>query len=152
MATFPMWAAIRTVKSKLGTWVGYDKYSEIDASITREEWADAIGSARAAIANKVDESTRPLNRRPVGSEITNYPTRKARGFLQQVTVFVRDVDTGIIEERPYYVKTETLRSRQVIVNEALSRFATSAAVDPEGYEGEIVGAIYDGTHHMVPRT
>lgn len=151
MATFPMWAAIRTVKSKLGTWVGYEKFREVDPGISREEWARAVGEARAAIANRTEELIRPLNRRPVGSEITLYTTRKARGYLQQIEVFVRDPDTGIVDSRPFVVKTDTLRSRQFIIDEGLSRYANAAATAPDDYPEEIIGAVYVGTHQLIPQ-
>lgn len=150
MASFPVWAAIQTVKSKIGTWVGYGRFQEVDPTITREAWATAVGEARAALANREAEFTRPLNRRPVGSEITLYTTRKARGFLQQIEVFVRDIDTGIIESRPYVVKTQSLRSRQFIVEEGLRRYSDAAATSPDEYPEEIIGAVYVGTHQLIP--
>lgn len=151
MATFPLWAAIRTVKSKIGTWNGYNEYREFDPSISREAWAEAIGSARAALANKAAELTRPLNRRPVAGEITAYPSRRATGFMQSVEVFVRDIDTGLVESRFFNVRSDTLRSRQFIVDKALARFSDIQDTDPGSIPGEIIGAAYTGTFQMTPR-
>lgn len=151
MASFPLWAAIRTVKDKVGTWVGFEAYKELDPTITRESWAEAVGSARAALANKAAELTRPLNRRPTGSEITAYPSRRATGFMQSVEVFVRDIDTGLVESRFFNVRSDTLRSRQSIVNAALSRFSDIQSTDPGSVPGEIIGAAYTGTFQMTPR-
>lgn len=152
MASFPLWAAIRTIKSKIGTWVGYERYTEIDDSVTREEWARHIGLARAALAGQVGEITRPLNRRPVESagEVRALPSRVATGFLQTVTIYVRDAQTGVITERPWAIRTDTLMSRQSVVTQALSRF--EAAVLPEGtFEGEeVLDASYDGTFRYTP--
>lgn len=151
MGTFHVWAAIRTIKAKIGTWVGYDTYSEFDPDLSREEWAEAIGQARAAIANRTEELTRPLNRRPVGGEITTMTTKGPSGFLQQIEVYVRDNDTGLVDSRYYTVKTQTLRSRQFIVNEGLTRYQNAIDANPGDYPEEILGAAYIGTHHMVPR-
>ena len=151
MATFPLWAAIRTVKDKVGTWVGYEAYRALDPSITRESWAEAIGSARAALANKAAEITRPLNRIPTGNEVKTYPSRRATGFMQSVEVFVRDIDTGLIESRFFNVRSDTLRSRQTIVNAALNRFADIQSTDPGSIPGEIIGSAYTGTFQMTPR-
>lgn len=150
MVAFHMWAAIRTVKSKIGTWNGYDEFSQAVPEVSRQQWATAIGEARAALANRVSELTRPLNRRPVGSEITRYTTKRATGFMQQVEVFVRDRDTGMIESRPYVVKTDTLRSRQFIVEEAMSRYQNAIDSSPEDYPEDVLGAAYVGTHEMIP--
>lgn len=151
MATFPIWAAIRTIKSKLGTWAGYDRYAALDPSISRPQWATAIGQAKAAIANRAMEVTRPLNRKPVPSEITQYTSVHSRGFLQYVDVYVRDRDTGVVDARPWAIKSMNLRSRGSIVTEALARY--QAATLPDGtFEGELViGASYAGTVEMIPQ-
>jgi hypothetical protein len=150
MASFPLWAAIRTIKSRLGTWVGFDRFAQLDPTITRQQWGTAVGQARAALANKVLEVTRPLNRRPLPSEVTQYTARQAKGFMQYVDIYVRDAQTGVVTSRPWAVRTDTLRSRQAIVTEGLSRF--EAATLPEGtFEGEqVIGAAYAGTVEFIP--
>jgi hypothetical protein len=151
MVAFHLWAAIRTVKDKVGTWKGYERYSEIDDSLSRSEWATTVAEARAALANRALEITRPLNRRPTQDEITTYASKKARGYMQQVEIYVRDRDTGLIESRHYVVKTDSLRSRQFIVDESLTRYQQAAEGNPDDYPEDILGAVYVGTHHMVPR-
>lgn len=153
MVAFHLWAAIRTVKDKVGTWAGYAHYSELDPSITREEWATSIAQARAALANRVLEITRPLSARPTGSsEITPYPSKKARGYMQQLEIFVRDRDTGIVESRHYVVKSDTLRSRAWVVAEGLNRYQRAVDESPDDYPEDILGAAYVGTHLMNPRS
>lgn len=149
---FPLWAAIRTVKSRIGTWQGFARYSELDPSITREAWARAVGEARAAIANTLNEAVRPLNRRPVPGEYTTYTTRSKTGFLQYVKMFTRDRETGIVSENWWSFKTDSLKSRQSVLNEAWNRF--EAATLPEGtFEGEeVIGAQYAGTVQMIPES
>lgn len=150
MSSFPLWAAIRTIKSKIGTWVGYDRYTELDPSISRSQWATAIGQARAALANRIGEATRPLNRRPVAGEITQYTSKTATGFMQYVDVYVIDSAGGPPQARPWAIRTSTLMSRQSVLNQALSRY--EAATLPEGtFEGEtVVGAGYAGTVQFFP--
>lgn len=150
MVAFHLWAAIRTIKSKIGTWRGYEEYSLLDPDITRSEWAETVAQARAALANKTDELTRPLNRRPLPSEITLYSSKKARGYMQQIQVFVQDRDTGLIDTRHYNIRTDTLRSRQSIVDEGMRRYQAAADADPDAYPEEVIGAVYVGTHLMQP--
>lgn len=151
MASFPLWAAIRTVRSRMGTWVGFERYAEQDPTITRADWATAIGQARAALANRVSELSRPLNRRPVAGEMTAYRSRTARGFMQYIDVYVRDRETGLITAQPWAMRTDTLISRQSAINQALARY--EAATLPEGtFEGEVViGASYAGTVYFEPQ-
>lgn len=151
MVAFNYWLAIRTVKDKIGTWKGYEKALELAPETTREDWAAAIGQAKAALANRVDEMTRPLNRRPVAGEITTYATKAARGYMQQVEVYVRDRDTGLVEARPYTVRGDTLRSRAAVIREALDRYQGAIDSDPERYPEDILGTAYVGTHHLIPK-
>lgn len=151
MVSFHMWAAIRAVKDRIGTWRGYERVSELVPDVTREQWASSVAEARAALANRTLEITRPLNRRPTQDEVTLYTTKKARGYLQQLEIFVRDRDTGLIESRHYAVKTDTLRSRQSIIEEGLTRYQNAVSEDPDNYPEDILGAVYVGTHLQVPR-
>lgn len=150
MASFPLWAAITTIKSKVGTWVGYEIAREADPNLTRQAWGTAIGQARAALANRIGEVTRPLNRRPVAGEITPYASRTATGFMQYVDVYTRDRDTGVVSPTPFAIRTDTLYSRQKVLTMALARY--EAAALPDGtFEGEIiVGAAYAGTVEFIP--
>lgn len=151
MASFPLWAAIRTVRGRIGTWVGYARYSAQDPTITREAWATAVAQARAALANRVSEASRPLNRRPVAGEWTAYGSRTATGFMQYVDVYVRDRDGGPPRVVPWAIRTDTLMSRQAALTQALSRY--EAATLPEGtFEGEVViDAAYAGTVQFIPQ-
>jgi hypothetical protein len=150
VSSFPLWAAIRTVKSKLGTWAGYEHFQQLTPEVTRAEWARAIGEAKQALSMRASELTRPLNRRPVGAEISRYTSVRQTGFLQQIDVYVRDRDTGLIESRPYTIKTQTLRSRQNVVNEGLSRYQNAIDTDPSNYPEDVLGAAYVGTYELVP--
>lgn len=150
MASLPLWAAIRTLKSKIGTGVGLAQIREIAPEITESQWARAIGEARTALASRAVELTRPLNRRPTATEITPLSTKGSTGFFQHVDVYVRDSDTGAIEVRPYTIKGDSLRSRQSVVNEARSRYQQSIDSDPENYPEEVLAVAYTGTYELIP--
>lgn len=71
--------------------------------------------------------------------------------MQYVDVYVRDRETGVVEARPWAMRTDQLRSRQSVITSALARY--EAATLPEGtFEGEqIIGAAYAGTVEMIPQ-
>jgi hypothetical protein len=145
-STFDIWGAIRGVKSRIGKWRAFETWRALDPAITRDQWQSAWSQATAAVAARVGEVTRPLNRRPVpGPEIHTRPAQRGARFTQFVTVFVRDAQTGDISEAPFAVRTDTLRSRMTVIAEALDRF--SAATDEGGtFEGqEIINGQYAGT-------
>jgi hypothetical protein len=150
MASLPLWAAIRALKSKIGTGVGLGHLRQIMPEITDSQWASAVGEARAALAHRAAELTRPLNRRPTAGEIAVRTTKGATGFWQHVNVYVRDSDTGGVEVRPYTIRTDALRSRQSVVNEAQTRYQASIDEDPENYPEEVLAVAYTGTYQLIP--
>lgn len=150
MANFILSAAIRAVKSKVGTWVAFDQVKALVPEITQAQWAEAIGEAKAALAQRVLESTRPLNRKPVAGEWTDITRKSGTAWWQQVTLYIRDTATGARSQFHVTIKTDTLRSRQFAIQEATNRAAALFASDPDNYPVAIIGFDYAGTYRIVP--
>lgn len=146
MSTFEVWGAIKAAKSKVGKWRGFETWRAFDPTITRTTWQQAWNQATAALAQRTAEVTRPLNRRPVGpAEINVRPAHRGAKFTQFATVHVRDPLTSVIEQAPFAVRTDTLRSRMSVISEAVERFA-AATIEGGTFEGqEILDASYSGT-------
>lgn len=146
-----MWAAIRTVKEKVGTWVGYARATEAGLDIDRADWARWIGQAQNSIANRLTELARPLTRRPTGSDILPMDTVRQTGFLQSTVIYVKDRDTGVIRDQWFTVRSKTLHSRRSVVARAIREYQGAIDANPDEYPEEIVGASYWSTHEMIPR-
>lgn len=147
MANFIVSAAIRAVKSRIGTWSAFDTIRELVPEVSREQWASAIGEARAALAQRVSESTRPLNRRPTADELGPTLTRNSSSkYWQTVEVFIRDQATGARSIYHMTIKTETLRSRLAVVNQAIETIQSRIDSAPEDYPVDIIGFAYTGTY------
>lgn len=149
---FAIWSAIRTIKGGLGQASTLNMLRTIDPTLTEDDWREALAEARAIIRNRVDELSRPLNRRPIAEEIRDFPVKSPGGFIQQVEVFVRDTGTGLIDTRHYSYLTDTLRARMTVTREVLRIFDEAIAENPEDYPEEVVGVAYVGTHRLVART
>lgn len=150
MASFIISAAIRAVKSKVGTWKAFDSIRDIVPELTRDEWAAAVAEARTALSQKVSELTLPLNRRPTAVEFGPTLTRKSSAkFWQTAEVYVRDKATGARAIMHFTVRTDTLRSRLAIVNDSIERLQARIDSDPETYAIDIVGFAYTGTYQIV---
>jgi len=148
---FNVWAASRTLKGRLGRIAGFNIAQRLNPFLTEEEWDLALHDARQILANKVAELSRPLNRRPVAGEIEGFRVNKPGGFIQQVEVFVRDRETGLIDTRHFSVKTDTLRARMNVVKDVWADFLSNAAAKPDEYPEEVVGVAYVGTYRLIPR-
>lgn len=151
MASFIVSAAIRAVKSHVGIWKAYDSIIDLVPEITRDEWAAAVGQARADLATKVSEITKPLNRKPTaadfGSPIERRSTYK---YWQQVEVYVRDKTTGARSIMHFTHRVDTLMSRMTAVNKGLDFIQGLIDSNPDEYAIDITGFSYTGTYPIVP--
>lgn len=152
MATFILSAAIRAVKSRVGTWRAYEAVVGVVPEVTRDEWATAIGQARAGLAQRTSELTRPLNRRPLASEFGSplaYST--SHKFWQTVEIYVRDRDTSARSTWYHVLKTDTLRSRVFAIRDGIDKVQGIIEGRPDDYPVDIVGFSYTGTYPIVPK-
>jgi hypothetical protein len=113
-------------------------------------WFRVVGEVRRGLANQIDEMSKPLNRRPLGPEISILPTKIAKGWVQYADVFVQDQATGAVSRRFYAVRGTSLLTRQAIINRALNAYAAGAVDDPSKYPEKILGAAYSATYQMTP--
>lgn len=119
-------------------------------AIRRARWLEMYGQARNAAANNAMEPARPLNRKPLSYEISTMQTKNARGWIQYVEVYTFDRIAGITSSRPFAVRSQTLQTRNKVIEKALSHFLE--AIGPEGnYSNEsILGAAYTATYLLDP--
>lgn len=148
---FKIWAASRYLKGKLANDYALGVARRLDPSITDDEWRNAVAEARAILADKQSELSRPLNRRPIAGEMLPFKVNNPGGYIQQVEVYVRDTQTGAIEARPFSFKTDTLRSRMNVIREAVIQFKSSIDENPELYPEEVLTGGYVATYQLVQR-
>jgi hypothetical protein len=89
----------------------------------------------------------PQHLRPVAGEISTWTTAKAKGFIQQVEVLVRDRASGEIVSVPFSLQGRSLVSRRSAIKAALSVYSDENAVK---YDQQILGAVYTGTYQAIP--
>jgi len=148
---FNTWAAVRTLRGHLGLAWGKTMAQTLNPNLTDEEWREAIARARAIIVNKQNELTRNLSARPRAGEISPFEVRTPGGYIQQVIVYVRDDATGLVDERHFSYKTDTLRRRLDVNKTVWDVFAKAVEDDPTTYPETIVGVAYVGTYERVPK-
>lgn len=146
MADFPLWAAIQTVKQGISARAGLAAYRDAGGHTTDSRWFRMVSQVRQAVTAGNDEPIQPLNARPHADRIIAMDTIRGAGYLQNVTVYVRDRVTGIVRARPFSVATDVLMTRADAIDTALANFQHNAP----GYEETVLGAVYRGTNLMIP--
>lgn len=142
--------AIATVKAGISANQGLRNLQAAGAGVARATWLRTVAEVRRTLSDQLDEATRPLNRRPLPSEITPITTKTRTGFIQQVDVYVKNRDTGEVESRPFSWRGQVLITRQAAVNEALNAFNDGVTGSPDRFNETIIGATYTGTLALNP--
>lgn len=142
--------AISTIKNSLSARAGLRAARAAGVAPRDATWFRVLGEMRRAITSSNSQLGAPLNRRPIGAEISTMSTVRATGFMQHVGVLVRDRMTGVVAIRDYTVRGESLISRGRVINRALAAYQDGQADDPERYPFTVLGAIYLNTYVMAP--
>ena len=150
MAISAVTVAVRAVKSGMTARAGLIAARAAGVAIRDATWFRIVGEVQRSLTNQIDEATRPLNRRPLGAEISTLTTKVATGYIQYVDVFVRDRESGAVSMRPFAVRTAPLLTRQAVIKKALNAFQTFTTGPEPSYPEQVLGAAYTATYRAVP--
>jgi len=139
--------ALYAIQQGWSATAGLDRFRAEGGHIANATWYRLTGELQRTISDRQDIYSQNVNLRPTASEIRTWTTSKARGYIQQVEVLVRDKATGEIISVPYSGLGRSLRSRRAVINEALSVYSDENA---ERYGQQVLGAVYTGTYEAVP--
>jgi hypothetical protein len=126
---------------------GLQAYREAGGHLASQSWYRLVGEIQASLAEREGIYDEPLNLRPVASEVKTWTTAKARGYIQQVEVLVREKSTGQIISVPFSVTGKSLVSRRNAISQALDIYSDDNA---KKYDQQVLGAIYTGTYEARP--
>lgn len=146
----PFQAAIRAVKDGLSARGGLAAARAAGVRVQDSTWYRMVGEVRRSLADQIDEVTRPLSRRPLPDEIQGYVSKKARGYIQNVDILVKDRETGAVSIRPYSVKTSRVYARATILKRAIAAFQSAIDLNPGDYDEQVLGAAYTSTFQYIP--
>lgn len=153
----PAWFAWQTVKQGISANEALRMAQEAGFGIRRETFLKLVGEIKNQYANQLSEFDLPLNRRPQGAEVSQLSGSVATGYIQYVTIFVRNKVTGAVETLDRALRSQTLMSRQRALDLLIGKEEVNIAKAPaEGGtwgtmpDWQILGATYTATHQFVP--
>jgi hypothetical protein len=144
---YPATWALQGVQEGLSARAALRDFRSAGGHVADSTWYKVYGEVAAQVSLREGIYSEPQNLRPVASEIQQWSTVRATGYIQQVEVLVRDKGTGEIISVPYSSLGKTLRSRRSVINEALEVYSDENA---EKYNQTILGAVYSGTYQGIP--
>jgi hypothetical protein len=139
--------ALLAVQEGQSARAGLTAYREAGGKLGTQSWYRLTAEIQRTLADREGIYDEPLNLRPVAGEIRTWSTAKARGYIQQVEVIVRERATGQIISVPFSVQGRTLVSRRNAIAQALDVYSDDNA---KRYNQQILGAVYTGTYEARP--
>lgn len=105
-------------------------------------YSQAIG----LVSNAPNEIGAPLSQKPRASELPIYPTSKATGIMQTITLLYRNKTTGAINQVFYRVTSEKGVTRSKAIKTAIDAYAGQA----ENYDQDMIAAVHSSAYRMEP--
>lgn len=124
----------------------YRELQSLGMGARRSEVLQIYKIAQGIIARSPSEPFADITKAPTGGEISAWPTKKATGIRQTVTLVYRDNVTGTIKTTYYSTKSETALTRENAMSQAIDAYQPHA----ERYGQTLIGAIHTGAFNFVP--
>lgn len=123
----------------------------------REQRAQGLGArssemgklfkiAVSVVTAAPQEPFRPQGVAPTVSELVDWPTKKATGIRQNVTLTYRDRATGEIKQTFWSTIGNTPITREQATSMAVAAYAEHA----DAYDQDLIGAVHTSAYNMVP--
>lgn len=98
------------------------------------------------VTRSPDEPFRDITKIPAGHEMQPWPTKKATGIMQNVTLVYRDRITGTILNTYWRNTSENGIKRETAMATAINAYSDHA----ESYNQDLIGAVHTSSYNMVP--
>lgn len=123
---------------------------EAGGGIRDATWFRVYAEVKAQLAINVLEADALSVGIPRAEHIGTQTTKTATGYMQYVSVYVRDRDTGVVSQRAFARRGDTLLPREEVARKGFEAYAAEAT--PSGNYGgqQIIGASYTGTAQLIP--
>ena len=134
------------LREGLSASAGLRSFREGGGRVGNEAWYRAWGNVAASIAKSQEVSLAPLTRRPAASELTQWGTTSARGYLYQVEIQVRGRGSGEV-----WTTFGSFRSSNLVTyGDALSGAMDHFADEASEYGEVVLGGVVTGVYQLEP--
>lgn len=144
LGLFP--AALASARAGMSANAFYREQQLLGLGARRTEVLQLFKIARGIISRSEEEPFRNRSMAPTEEEIGQWPSRRATGVVQRVTLTYRDRTTGQIKQT-YWATTNTdPLTRENAIAEAIDAYSEHA----ESYEQDLIGAVHTSAYRLVP--
>lgn len=144
LGMFP--AALIAARGGMSANAFYRQLRELDIAPRRSEVLSLYKVALRITATSGDEIFRDQETVPAGHELEDWPTKKATGVRQNVTISYRDRATGVNKTVFWSTTSPEGITREQAKAMAINAYASHA----EAYDQELIDAVHTGAYRYMP--
>lgn len=144
LGLFP--AALIAAKGGMSANAFYRELQSEGIAARRSEVLQLYKIAKTITTASPEEIFRDIGHSPSQSELAVWPSKKATGVMQTVTLTYRDRTTGQIKQTWWRTVTENGLTRETAIATAIDAYSEHA----ESYEQDLIGAVHTSSYRLVP--
>lgn len=144
LGLFP--AALNAAREGMSANQFYRELRDLGIAPRRSEALELYKISSNIVARSGDAVFRDPRSRPTGDDLLDWPTRKATGIRQNVTLVYRDRVTGKQLTTYYSYKSERGVRRETAMAIAIGAYASHA----DRYGQDLIGAVHTSSYRNVP--
>lgn len=146
LGTFP--AALIAARGGMSANAFYQELRSLGVAARRSEVLAVFRLAKEITAVSGNEPFADPNRAPSDQALKPWPSKKATGVLQTVTLAYRDRTTGQLQRTFWSIRTEQGIERAQAVEMAVNAYTLQA----ERYNQDLIGAIHTSSYQLLPES
>lgn len=124
----------------------YRELQSLGTGARRSEVLNLYRIAKGIVTRSPDEPFRDITQVPSGADIVPWPSKKATGVRQTVTLLYRDRTTGHINQTYWSTVTPNGITRE----EALATATDAYSEHAENYDQDLIGAVHTSSAMLTP--
>lgn len=144
LGLFP--AALSAARNGMSANAFYKEQQSLGLGARRSEVLQLFRIANGIISKTAEEPFRARHLAPTPEELGQWPSRKAAGVVQRVTLTYRDRTTGQIKQTYWSTTNVDPITREKAIAEAIDAYSEHA----ESYEQDLIGAVHTSAYNLVP--
>lgn len=144
LGLFP--AALLAARNDMSANAFYRELRAEGIAARRTEVLQIFKIAKSITVRSQDEPFRDIFATPHGDELSVWPSKKATGVMQTVTLTYRDRTTGHISQTWWRTSTPNGITRERAMAMAIDAYSEHA----ESYDQDLIGAVHTSSYQLVP--
>jgi hypothetical protein len=124
----------------------YRELRDLGIAARRSEVLQLFKLSRGLVATAGDEMFRDISKVPQENELSPWPTKKATGVRQNVSLIYRDRITGTLNRTMWSTTSENGVTRETAMASAIDAYSEHA----DAYGQDLIGAVHTGAYRYGP--